>query len=143
MIDRFMTKVEKTSDCWLWQGAISDSGYGWFGIGGSGNTQSAHRVAHQLLIGPIPNGMHVCHRCDVRHCVNPSHLFLGSRSDNMQDMLTKGRGNKAAGERNGNAKLTDEQVAEIKTSGLPARVFVERYGITRGAVAYHRAREMS
>ena len=74
---------EPNTGCWLWLGFISPDGYG---------TRLAHRRAWELARGPIPDGMLVCHRCDVRHCVNPDHLFLGTHLDNMRDMIRKGRG---------------------------------------------------
>jgi hypothetical protein len=89
---RFWAKAtpEPNSGCWLWTASLRPNGYGMFGIA-AGSVQSAHRVAWELVNGPIPDGLHVLHRCDVRACVNPSHLFLGTRFDNMQDMIAKGR----------------------------------------------------
>lgn len=87
--ERFWSKVQKTDGCWLWQGATTGAGYGGFNI--KGDLIGAHRVAYELTFGPIPDGLLVCHTCDVRHCVNPAHLFLGTHTDNMQDCKTKGR----------------------------------------------------
>jgi hypothetical protein len=87
--NRFWPKVEKTSACWLWRGALANSGYGrvWF----NRTMYQAHRVAYMLSNGQIPDGVDVCHRCDVKICVRPDHLFLGTRLDNMRDAATKGR----------------------------------------------------
>ena len=93
---RFWAKVELTLDgCWLWTG--SKTGPGPYTTGGYGTVYwrgeylLAHRVMWELANGPIPEGMHVLHRCDVRNCVRPDHLFLGTHQDNMADMARKGR----------------------------------------------------
>ena len=91
MIERFMSKVEPIpeSGCWLWTGSTNDKGYGWTGL--SGMPRLAHRAAYTLLVAPIPEGMNVCHKCDVRSCVNPTHLFVGSQRDNIRDASAKKR----------------------------------------------------
>lgn len=87
------------SGCWLWTSSIDTSGYGHLRYGG--RVDKAHRVSWMASYGAIPEGMFVCHKCDVRSCVNPDHLFLGTTTDNMRDMMRKGRGLKARGERHG------------------------------------------
>jgi len=88
-LDRFMTKVNKTDTCWLWVGNIHKRGYGQFKL--KGKKVGAHRVSYELFKGPIPKGLCVCHTCDVRHCVNPDHLWLGTQKENIRDMYSKGR----------------------------------------------------
>lgn len=109
----FWAHVDKRrpSDCWLWTGCIDARGYGRWGRRGR-----AHRVAYELYYGggPVPFGRSICHRCDVRHCCNPAHLFMGTHADNNKDMRDKGRAHYVSGERNGFAKLTAAQVADIK-----------------------------
>lgn len=76
---------EPISGCWLWMGRVNQFGYGTIGI------KLTHRVVWEHEHGPIPNGLYVCHKCDVPLCVNPAHLFLGTQLDNMVDMRCKGR----------------------------------------------------
>jgi hypothetical protein len=87
---RFWSRTERSSGCWRWTGARSKDGYGQIGIGNK--ILYTHRVAWELTHGSIPQGMWVLHHCDNKKCINPDHLFLGTRLDNIRDMLAKGRG---------------------------------------------------
>lgn len=93
----FWPKVRKQEDgCWIWTGAVYSNGYGTvFGVGPPPRKKKrrtqAHRFAYQLLVGEIPSELLVLHKCDVRLCVNPEHLFLGTHKDNTQDCIRKGR----------------------------------------------------
>lgn len=82
--ERFWPKVEKTDSCWLWTAALNQvSGYGMIGAGGhDGRMLYAHRVAYELVVGPIPDGMTLDHLCNVRRCVNPEHLSPCSTQEN-------------------------------------------------------------
>lgn len=90
--------------CWLWTGQIDRGGYGRIRTGPANDVKAegAHRYMYRLYKGDIPDGMDVCHQCDVRCCVNPNHLFIGTRKDNIQDMWSKGRGPNFKGELNPN-----------------------------------------
>lgn len=89
---RFWKKVNKTDGCWLWTGHTNYSGYGVLKIGGA--DKRAHRVSWELAHGPVPEPLLVLHRCDVRNCVNPSHLFLGTQQHNLEDCRLKDRVNR-------------------------------------------------
>lgn len=80
-------------DCWLWKGSLNNKGYGMFhpAFGEPAKIVSAHRYAWLISFGPIPDGVLVLHKCDVRACCNPQHLWLGTAKDNTQDALQKGR----------------------------------------------------
>lgn len=86
----FWPRVKKTATCWLWQGAMFGNGYGSCAHWGEGR-HLVHRAAYRLLVGEIPDRLLVLHRCDVRNCVNPDHLFVGTHADNTRDMVAKGR----------------------------------------------------
>jgi hypothetical protein len=92
-IKSFWEKVEKTGEetCWKWKGYKNRQGYGRIGIAAS-TCVNAHRVSWYIHNGPIPKKIFVCHKCDNPECTNPKHLFLGSRQDNMNDMMLKKRG---------------------------------------------------
>ena len=79
---RFMDKVAKTDTCWLWTGAVSAGGYGRIGEASSSRTLQAHRVAYELFVGRIPEGLHIDHLCSERRCVRPDHLEAVTQAEN-------------------------------------------------------------
>lgn len=140
--DRFMTHVqcEPNSGCWLWDGVTNDRGYGVTERRSYGEAK-AHRAAWRLFIGPMDRGICVLHKCDVPSCVNPDHLFLGTRLENSKDMVRKGRslkGRKKPPTVKG-SKLTIDQVSEIKKdrliSGEKMKSIGVRYGVTEATIS--------
>lgn len=81
-----------SNGCWLWLGFVRSNGYGQTCIGRG--SELTHRLSYELFVGDIPDGMFVYHRCDVKRCINPDHLFVGTPKDNSQDRERKGRGNR-------------------------------------------------
>lgn len=115
---RFWSKVDKTSHpngCWVWKGRLRN-GYGsfWIGTKATGKDRYAHRVAYELLVGPIPAGLDLLHSCDNPPCVNPAHTNPGTHAGNMRDMFNKGRRRNPSGVAVANHKMTPESVREIR-----------------------------
>lgn len=112
---RFWTKVQKPigEGCWIWTASKYPYGYGCIRF--NGRNEAAHRVSWELHNGPIPDSMQVLHHCDNPPCVNPSHLFLGTNQDNIDDKVKKGRSVGHIGEKHPKARLTNEQARFIKS----------------------------
>lgn len=134
VVSRFWGKVYKTKDCWLWQGYCSKLGYGYFSIKQS--VFLAHRIAWEIASGNAPGNLCVCHHCDNPQCVRPDHLFLGTRSDNTQDGMSKNRIKPAKnlthfhGELHHNAKIKEADAIAIKESLLPYNELSKIYSLS-------------
>lgn len=124
---------EGLGPCWLWTGGRTAQGYGSAYLGGKSIT--AHRAA-AILTGRDVTGVHVCHACDNRLCVNPAHLWTGTAQENNADMKAKGR--VARGERSGVSKFTEEQIAEIRAlrGVIPQAEIALQFGVTKGAISH-------
>ena len=144
---KLRTKVDPISQCWLWcdlNGVVNKSKYGKITV--DNKTQYVHRVAFQLWISEIPNGLCVLHKCDTPACLNPAHLHLGTQLENIQDMDSKGRRScvdrvspekRARGERHGRSKLSWDLVREIRekaSKGISRRLLAEQYDVSIGAI---------
>lgn len=124
--------------CFLWLGAEKGNGYG--NVHRRGRNMTAHRRAYEEAVGPVPDGIDVCHKCDTRLCINPAHLFLGTRLDNMRDAVAKGRQARGriliklrSGELGSAAKLTWGDVGEIRRRlelGESTAALADAYGVT-------------
>lgn len=136
LIRRFNTKWrESENDCWLWTGSIAGKGYGSIKATRSRRWLYAHRLSWEIANGPLPEGANVLHRCDTPACVNPAHLFIGSKEDNAQDMKAKDR--HLYGVRNSEAKLTDAGVLQIyawSDKGWSQHRIADHFGLSQGTV---------
>lgn len=135
---RFNLHVDKSEEwggCHIWTGATAGGGYGATSF--EGWQQPAHRVSWKLFKGPIPKGLWVLHRCDVRACVNPEHLFLGTRQDNMDDMKAKERQSRKSSF--GRRKLTIEDVRDIRRrlANFESQAWIANiYGVGQTAISF-------
>jgi HNH endonuclease len=134
--ERFLSKVCRNTEngCWEWKGPLLPDGYGVTRL--AGKRHFAHRVAWMLFRSEIPPRLVVCHTCDVRACVNPAHLFLGTAAENSKDMIEKGRS--ARGEKHGSAKLTADKVSRIRVMLAEGRMHMSEiareFGVSNTAV---------
>ncbi len=133
-VKRFMEKVNKIENgCWLWTAYRMKNGYGLFRT--PARNELAHRVAYRLFKGVLST-CDVMHSCDTPACVNPEHLSLGTRKENMQDAKRKLR--MRVGETHGRAKLTNKQVEFAKTAPGLQREIADFLGVSQGHISFIR-----
>jgi hypothetical protein len=140
---------EPNSGCWLWLGNLTKSGYGQFRISPTENSIPAHRAGYQLLKGDVPSELMVCHHCDVRCCVNPDHMFLGTAHDNMSDAAKKGRMNWKPGstralpfgEKHHKTTLTKDQVRYIYSSPKTGRALAKEFNVSGNTISRIKLRQ--
>jgi hypothetical protein len=125
---------EPNSGCWLWLGAVNRLGYGLVTRRSASKAIFAHRAAYIAAHGSIPQGMDILHRCDTPLCVNPDHLFSGTHTDNMRDMIRKGRHVALRGEAHWAARITAGDALAIRASNKPHATLAARYGISKHTV---------
>jgi HNH endonuclease len=129
MTKNFWAQIEKTATCWFWTGVTNTLGYGKIQL--NKRFILVHRFMWRWFNGPIPDGLHVLHKCDEPLCVNPKHLFLGTQEDNVRDCIQKGRHRSGYGEKNRHAKLTEEDVKEIrKRIDMPAIALAKAFMVS-------------
>ena len=132
--------VNNVTGCWEWVGC-KRRGYGHTIIGsrkdGTRKTISAHRLSYLIFHGEIPAGMEVCHKCDNPSCINPDHLFAGTRQDNVDDRERKGRNNPPKVEKHAKAKLTEKDVLDIRNKRAAGKSFgklAKEYGVCKKTI---------
>lgn len=133
LMQTFWQKVQKSDGCWLWTGAsLPPMGHGTIRRGKKNYT--VHRLSWEIHRGHIPDGLQVCHHCDVPKCVNPDHLFLGTQADNNRDRHMKGRTvmPNLKGQDHPSAKLTDDDVRAIRAAHhkIPAPKLAKQFGVS-------------
>lgn len=129
-MNRFWAKVEKSEQCWVWTAYRNRNGYGCFRV--QNGTILAHRWAWEATNGIVEPGILVLHKCDNPACVRIEHLYLGSHADNSRDRDERHRAADHRGMANGRAKLSDDDVIEIRAKEtLPLRTVASMYGVSQ------------
>jgi hypothetical protein len=125
--------------CWDWNHALDRYGYGVFSMNGGKRRVAAHRASYRSFIGPIPEGSNVLHSCDRPICVQPKHLSTGTKAQNTLECIQRGRF--PIGSRQGQAKLTEEDVRWIRSSGLTSIAMARQLGVSDATICNARNRK--
>jgi hypothetical protein len=128
-IEKHTTRIPE-SGCWIWTSTVEKSGYG--RVCDGRKPYFAHRVSYEQKYGSIPNGKMALHHCDVRCCINPDHIFLGTQKENMLDKVSKNR--QAKGIKHGNAKLTDSQAIEAKFGFEKPEILAKKFSYSAAMI---------
>lgn len=129
--ERFLGRVLKIKNCWIFP---SNGRYSKIKTNPpQKKTVSGHRFAWELFIGPIPEGMQVCHKCNNKHCVNPEHLYLGTAKQNINDAIRDGLID-IHGENNPKAKLTFQEARAIQVSWEKTNILQQKYAVSRSTI---------
>lgn len=140
---KFWNKIKfaEPDQCWEWQGALNEDGYGrfwtWVSVKKSSSVEASHRKLYLLLFGELQKDICVLHKCDNPKCCNPNHLWPGTRADNNRDMISKGRARHDAnprGSEHKNSKLTEAQVIELRrriNNGEKQKVVAKDFNMSR------------
>jgi hypothetical protein len=140
VLERFYASIKKQPNgCWLWERSMRPNGYGLFRFAGTREQISAHRLSFQLFKGDIAAGALVLHSCDVKNCVNPEHLRLGTQSMNVLEAYARGRQKPYApsrpGQLNGQAKLSNQQADEIRSRPETCTALAPLYGVSIATIS--------
>lgn len=134
-LGRFFEKVVCRGDsCWIWTGATYAKGYGAFWL--DGRVMGAHKASFILHVGPVPNGLLICHKCDTPPCVNPDHLFLGTAADNTNDAKQKSRFDYV------NARLDKTTVLAIRSAEGSQYAIASKFGVDQATVSKIKSRKL-
>lgn len=145
---RLLASVERRGECWEWQRTVNKHGYGVLKVrmhddvpgDGGRKLRTAHRTSFECFVGPITDELFVCHTCDNRRCIRPSHLFAGTCQDNKLDSVRKRR--HVYGARHHKTKLTEAQVREIRASSDTQACIAKKFGIRQSTVSSIRRNEI-
>lgn len=129
---RFDSSIDKTGECWIWQGRLSDKGYGV--VWRHGRHQYAHRLSYERAKDETLGVRHALHRCDNPACVNPTHIFPGTQADNNRDMYAKGRARNLNGAAASAAILSEEDVRAIASDPRIAKIVAASYGVSKSTI---------
>jgi HNH endonuclease len=139
LLKKIFSRISREPNgCWLWLRSKSPKGYGRISRRGYRSPQLVHRVVYELCRGAIPEGMYVCHKCDTPSCCNPDHLFIGSQTSNMADMVSKSRQGQPRGLATSSAWTPERRAAWAEHVSQRAEAKAQAVGVSRSTHHYCR-----